>query len=146
MNYAKQQQQMRVQILHPHHHRHLTVNFWQAVLIGAMVLLGEVHTFWEGSTLTGKWIYVYPWSEGMNIQNYVKDNGVMIGWVLFCVFAYTLGKYPTRFSFWLLQLVIIWKIVNIPLYWYNYRTFGYGWVYFGLVVLGFFTWKFKRKQ
>ena len=113
-----------------------------------MVILGEVHTYWEGSTVTGKWIYKYPWSEGMNIQNYIKDNGVMIGWVLFCIFAYRLGKHPTRFSLWLLQLIILWKIINIPLYWYNYRTFGYGWVYFGLVAIGFITYqyKFNRKQ
>lgn len=113
-----------------------------------MVILGEVHTFWEASTVRVKWIYVYPWSDGMLIQNYVKDNGVMIGWILFLVFVYRLGKYPMKFSFWLLELIIIWKIVNIPLYWYNYRTFGYGWVYFGLVIVGFFTywWKFKRNQ
>lgn len=112
-----------------------------------MVILGEVHTFWEGSTITGKWIYNYPWSEGMNIQNYIKDNGVMIGWILFLVFVHRLGKRPTKFSFWLLELIILWKIINIPLYWYNYKTFGYGWVYIGLVVVGAITynWKVIRK-
>jgi hypothetical protein len=123
-------------------------NLWQTVLIMTMVLLGEVHTFWEHSTVRVKWIYVYPWSDGMLIQNYVKDNGVMIGWILFCVFAYRLGKHPTKYSFFLLGMVTLWKIINIPLYWYNYRTFGYGWVYFGLVAIGTFIywWQFKRKQ
>lgn len=145
---------MRGQILRLHPRRlpvmvdNRKYNVWQAVIVAVIVALGELHTFWERSTISGKWIYKYPWNEPIRLQNYIYDNSVMVSLVLYLLFAYRLGRNPTRFSFWLLELIILWKIVNIPFYWYNYRTFGYGWVYFGLVVIGSFTywWKFKRKQ
>ena len=83
----------------------------------------------------------------MRLQNYISDNANMVNMILYLVFAYRLGKRATRFSFWVLMLLIIWKFVNIPFYWYNYRTFGYGWVYIGLALIGTITyyWKFVRK-
>lgn len=108
-----------------------------------IVITAELHTFWERSSIAGKWIYDYPWSEPMRLQNYVNDNAGMVNWILISVFAFRLGKRPTAFSFWLLSLFIVWKCVNVPLYWYNYRTFGYGWVYVGLAALGAITYYLK---
>lgn len=121
-------------------------NIWQAVIMACIVVLGEVHTFWEKSDIAGKWIYDYPWEFPIRLQNYVSDNAGMINWILLSVFAYRLGKRPTNFSFWLLSLFIIWKAVNIPFYWYNYRTFGYGWVYVGLILVGALTYKRFNKR
>lgn len=114
--------------------------------MGLIVILGEVHTFWEKSSIAGKWIYIYPWRDPMRLQNYIYDNAVMINWLLISLYTYRIGKRPTAFSFWLLNLFIIWKFINIPLYWYNYRTFGYGWVYFGLVVVGLITYRMFVKK
>jgi hypothetical protein len=49
-------------------------NFWQAVIVVTIVALGELHTFWEKSTVAGKWIYVYPWKDPIRLQNYIYDN------------------------------------------------------------------------
>lgn len=135
--------------IHHHLHRRLPdmavsqsrYNLGQAIIMGSMVLLAEVHTFWEHSDIAGKWIYDYPWESPIRLQNYVSDNAGMINLLLISVFAYRIGKRPTNFSFWLLTLFIIWKAVNIPFYWYNYRTFGYGWVYIGLIITGALTYK-----
>lgn len=115
-------------------------NFWQAAIFCAILVLSELHTYWEHSTVVGKWILIYPWAEPIRLQNYIYDNSVMVNWILLSIFAYRHGKRPTQFGTWLLGIFIVWKIVNVPLYWYNYRTFGYGWVYFGLVVFGVLTY------
>lgn len=128
------------------HRRHLPrllmdkKNLWFWIIMALIVAISEVHTFWERSTITGKWIYVYPWATPLSLQQYVYQNSQMVNWVLFSIYAWKLGKHPSRIGFWLLGLFIVWKCVNIPFWWYNYRTFGYGWVYFGLVILGVITY------
>jgi hypothetical protein len=121
-------------------------NLWQALTMSAIVLLGELHTFWEHSSTYGKWILIYPWQHPIHIQNYIYENASMVNWVLFSTFAWRIGKSPTPFSFWLLGLFIVWKSVNIPFYWYNYRTFGYGWVYIGLIAIGIITYPYPKKR
>jgi len=119
-------------------------NLIQTLIIGATVLIGELHTFFEKSKVAGKWIYNYPLEYPIRLQNYVYDNGVMINLVLYFVFAYKLGKRPTMWTMFLVKMFLLWQIVDIPLYWYNYRTFGYGWVYFGLIVIGFISWNWQK--
>lgn len=123
----------------------IKIDFWQKLTISAIVLLGEIHVFWEHSSTSGKWIYIYPWENPLRLQDYIHQNASMINWILFSTFAYRLGKHPTRIGFWLLGLFIVWKSVNIPLFWYNYRTFGYGWVYIGLVIIGIITYPKKKR-
>src|SRR5574342_446019 len=139
---------MKALILQLHHRgRDMAVNktnISQATIMAFIVLLGEVHTFWERSCIYGRWIIKYPFDVSMHIQHYIKDNGVMLNWILLSVFAYRLGKKPTRFSFWLLSMFIVWKCINIPVYWYNYRTFGYGWVYVVVIVIGFISYNWKK--
>lgn len=72
----------------------------------------------------------------MEIQWYAKDNCEMLNWVIVSVIAYRfVRKYGNKLLTFIAGLYVGWRLIDIPLYWINYKTEYYGWVYIAMGVI-----------
>jgi hypothetical protein len=115
------------------------------VLYLITIPIGEIHTFWEHSKKQywGVLYKTFDWPYG--IQWYIKDNSEMLNWVIISIIGFRFArKVGNKLLTIIALLYVIWRIADIGLYWINYKTYGYGYVYIGLVVLGlviYIKWK-----
>lgn len=101
------------------------------LILWATLLLGELHTFWENSTKKENWIltrYVL-----MPIQWNVKlvtDEAVYI-----IIFAAMWFYRKNRVNDTTVLTFILFSIIDTGMYFYNYKTYGFGIVYVLFLVL-----------
>lgn len=109
----------------------------QFVLFIATIPIGEIHTFWEGTKKSWNHVLFYTFSFNYSLQWYIKDQCEMVKWVLVSIIIYRFSKFTQDkllISFALTY--VFWQFYDILMYWINYKTFGYGFVYLALLL----TW------
>lgn len=143
----------------------LFFKFWftQLLLLLSTVLIGELHTFWERSPIVYHGVLCYKFDWPCSIQWYIKDNGEMLNWVIVSWvvvrFAKKLRqvvidlnradlKVSSKIFLHVSKIYLAWRLFDIIMYWYNYKTYGYGFVYLAAVIVGVITYhiKWKRKR
>lgn len=110
------------------------------------IILGEVHTFWERSKLVYEnWVlfnYV-PMSVQWNIKTAVDQ----LNFILYFVATFYYGRYPNRVNMTTVRTFICFMIIDTGMYFYNYKTVNYGYVYFLLALIwaAMYYWPIVRK-
>lgn len=119
--------------------QHLTT-----ILFSLSLLVGEIHTFWEGKTVViQNWILnVY---RPMAVQWNVKFVCMQATALLIAIGFYYYRS--NRLNRTAVVSLVMYQIVDTLLYFYNYKLNGYGWIYIGVVAFGiiYYNWQFKRK-
>lgn len=116
-------------------------------LLAATILIGELHTFWERSSLqVSNWIifrYV-PMSLQWNIKFAADELNPILYFIAFLLY----GKYPNRVNKTTVKTFIWFCTIDAGLYFLNWKTFSYGYMYVALIIIWFVTyhWKYKKKR
>lgn len=94
------------------------------------IYLGEVHTFWEKQNppVIQNWIWRKP--TPMSIQWNVKQAVDQLNYIL--VFVAALLYRKNKVNRTTLKAFIFYCSVDTLMYFYNYKTFDYGYVYLGV--------------
>lgn len=101
------------------------------------VPIGELHTFWERSTKAYNGVLFKTFDYPLPIQWYVKDNCEMLNWIIISLIGFRFAKkYGNKLLIFVALLYMVWRIADVPLYWINYKTSGYGYVYIALALIG----------
>lgn len=107
------------------------------ILLTATILIGELHTFWEGNTTVQNWIVnAY---RPMTIQWNVKFLSQEV-----CIFAYFLAwilYHPNRVNRTTVLAFAWLSVFNIFLYLYNYKLGGFGAIYFWYAAFWILSYK-----
>lgn len=109
------------------------------LLMAATMPIGEIHTFWEKSASQPvNWIiskYV-PMPVQWNIK-FVSDQLNM----MLIMLAFFLYKgYSNKVNDTTVLTFLIFSVVDTLMYFYNYKTYGYGITYFGIASLWFLVY------
>ncbi len=101
------------------------------LILAATLLIGEIHTFWErGIQVKQNWIITRY--EPMTIQWNVKFVGEELNWLLFTIAMLFYGRYPNRVNRITVGIFIATATLDIVLYFWNFKTVNYHYVYFGM--------------
>lgn len=118
--------------------------YLSTILIGISLFVGEVHTFWEGGAVrTQNWILKVerPMALQWNIK-YVcmQAQGIIIAFAL-------LYYHRNRINNTVAAAFVFYNIADTVLYFYNYKLYGYGYVYLLIVLFGiiYYYWQFNKK-
>ena len=108
------------------------MNIRTTIIIWVSLLVGELHTLWEGTTEQANWILTrsVPMSVQWNVK-YATDE------VWFILMALAILNYqPNRINRTTVITYTVYCILDLFYYFYNYKQEGYGWVYTVVLV----TW------
>jgi|GEM_PF-3033726 len=109
------------------------------ILLASTFLIAEIHTFWERSSIAPvNWIYARE--VPMSVQWNIKLAGLQL---IYIIYGLALLCYvPNRVNRTTAITFTIFCVVDTALYFYNYKTFNYGYVYFfvALFWLVLFYW------
>lgn len=110
-------------------------------ILGILMLLSELHTFWKGDKRIVNWIWAID--RKMEIQWNVKYLvgeiwfiGIMAAWLLYV---------KNRINYTTIVAYLIWFICDLGMYFYNYKTGGYWKVYYWIVPIWIITYLWKGK-
>lgn len=111
--------------------------WWTTILLTVTIFVGELHTFWEGSAgRVQNWIIAAdrPMPLQWNIK-YLTDE---VSWLLvaLAVFLYI----PTRVNKTVSASFIFYQVLSLGLYFYNFKTYGFGFIYLATGVFGIAAW------
>lgn len=115
------------------------------ILLALSFIVAEIHTFWHNDSTVENWILGVdrPMPRNWNIK-YAGDQAVwiLVGIAMFC-YGYS-RNLANRTS---VTVFLIWCVADTCLYFYNFKTFGYGIIYWALLamwLLLFWVGKHKR--
>lgn len=114
-------------------------------ILALSILIGEVHTFWEGRSqepIDLIWVRdVY-----MPIQWYIKLIGLQVNYTLYFLALYLYGE--NRINRASAVAFILFSLVDTLMFFYNYKTYGYGSAYFILLILWIsaYLWQTPRRK
>ena len=114
------------------------------LILASTLIIGEVHTFWEkGSQDKVNWIInsYQPMTMQWNVKFLCDEINVILYFVAF----YLYGKYPNRTNKATVLSFLFLAIVDMALYFWNFKTIDYHYVYFCLAVCGWMIYKFGIK-
>ena len=105
-------------------------------IIAATIAIGEIHTFWERSSHKPvSWILKRD--VPLTIQWNIKNITDMVNWILIVV-AMMLYR-PTRENRITAWFYLVFCLLDMVMYFYNYKTYNYHVVYFIMgISWGFF--------
>lgn len=102
------------------------------ILLSLTLFIGEVHTYWEGRPLRPQnWIWKV--SREMPLQWNIKLASVQLNMIL--IFLAFLLYVPNRVNKATAVTFFWFAVLDTVLYFYNYKTFGYGYLYLVLAVI-----------
>lgn len=112
------------------------------ILLTASVLIGEVHTFWEKLPVKQQnWILTID--RTMAVQWNVKFVSLQVNYILIAVALMYYHK--NRLNVTAAAVFVLFQVADFLLYFYNYKTAGYGFIYIGLAAFGFIHYKWINK-
>lgn len=118
--------------------------YLSTLLLASTLIIGEIHVLWEGGAArVQNWIWRVP--VPMPLQWNIKYVCDQVNWIIVAIAIY---KYtPSRVNKSAAATYIMFQITDTLLYFYNYKTYGYGWVYLWLILFGtvFYHWNCKMK-
>lgn len=121
-------------------------------------IIGELHTKWEYRSewkdVNGKWVYMsyvddtwvvlptenwiineyFPLIRQTNVKNALDQVNYILYFTAFLVFAVSL-KQRNRINYTTITVFLLFMIVDALMYFWNYKTWHYGFVYFGLILV-----------
>ena len=100
-------------------------------ILALTIMLGELHTFWEkGEQHVENWIVeeYRPMTVQWNVKYAIDELNPILYFVAMFLFVPNRVNKTTVLSF------ILFASVDTLSYFYNYKTYGYGWMYFLLVI------------
>lgn len=102
------------------------------ILLISTFLIGELHTFWEkASQAPVNWIYAV--SRPMCVQWNVKYLSEELNWLLVAL-ALLLYR-SNRVNRSAAIAYVFYRCADVALYLYNYKTFGYGFLYMAIALV-----------
>lgn len=112
------------------------------ILLSLTLFIGEVHTYWEGRPLRPQnWIWKV--SREMPLQWNIKYASDQLSFILialaFVVYVPNRVNKATAIAFF------YFAVLSGFLYFYNYKTLGYGWIYICFVIVWFLAF-FRHKN
>lgn len=103
------------------------------ILFALSLAIGEVHTFWEGKKVViENWVLTEY--RPMAVQWNVKFVCMQATALLIALGVYTYKENPVNRT--AAACLVVYEIADTLLYFYNYKLYGYGWVYIGLAAFG----------
>jgi hypothetical protein len=113
------------------------------LILALTIFIGELHTFWERSSYEAvNWIWKR--STPMALQWNIKFVALQVNYVLWFIAAYYYGKYPNRGNKTTVITFIWLAVLDMGMYFYNYKTQYFGSVYLWLVVIWLLTYYWKN--
>ncbi len=102
------------------------------LLVVISMFLGELHTFWEREPLRPQnWIYAV--SREMPLQWNIKFAADQLAYLMIAI-AFLLFV-RNRVNMATATALTVFAVLNLGMYFYNYKTFGYGWLYIAFVIV-----------
>lgn len=114
-----------------------------SILLMLSLLLGEVYTLFKTPYPNKKsWFLLHPidpYTQKEVVQSvtwYVKDTAEGLIWIIFLLVWYMREKKRSRFWKWLILLFLLFRIVDLLVYWLNHRHAGiiYGVCYLTIII------------
>lgn len=114
------------------------------LLLASTFFIAELHNFWAGDPRMQNWIVAAY--KPMTIQWNVKYASDQLNWILiiFAMFLYGFPFSRNRFNHEIVIIYLAWVIFDTVLYFYNFKTVGYGVVYLclgAIIALVHYLWK-----
>lgn len=99
------------------------------LILASTLAIGEIHTFWEKAPeRLENWIITRY--EPMTIQWNVKMALDELNVILYFIAAWLFGKFPNNVNRVTIIIFIALAIVDAGLYFWNFKTINYHYVYF----------------
>lgn len=111
-----------------------------SMILAATLPLGELHTFWERDTRVQNWIL--DRTVPMTIQWNVKYLTDQVWWIL--VFIAMLLYVENRINKATALSFLVFSVLDLFMYIYNFKTYDYGYVYFIIAIIWIIFYKWKR--
>lgn len=105
-----------------------------SLILASTLLIGEIHTFWEKAPVRYENWIIHAYKP-MTVQWNVKFVGEEVNWILFMVAMWYFGRYPNRVNKITVRVFIAVAIVDLGLYFWNFKTVDYHYVYFCMVIV-----------
>jgi hypothetical protein len=111
------------------------------------LLIGEIHTFWEKRSQEPIDL-IWASDIFMSRQWYAKLIGLQINYTLYFFALYLYGGYSNRVNRSSAVAFILFSLVDTLMFFYNYKTYGYGLAYFILLILWIsaYLWQTPRRK
>lgn len=113
-----------------------------AIILILSVAITVIHRIWNSAPVN-KVNWFINSSKSQDVQWYIKDNfdmlsGIMVMWVV-----YSLSKKVSQKLSNIALVILIYKVIGVFGYWYNFNTFDYIYVLF-IVPFGLILILFKK--
>lgn len=112
------------------------------------LLIGELHTYWEkGVQHVQNWIIARD--VPMSIQWNVKLATDQLNYILYFIAAFYYGKTLNLVNKSTVLSFIALSVIDTCMYFYNYKTYGFGIVYIlyvclWIIIFYYLSWKKKK--
>lgn len=114
------------------------------ILIMASMLLAELHTFWPSGGEPENWIWrnYIPMSVRWNVKYLSNEMWPILIFVSLLLYKKNKINYTTILA------GLVWCILDVMMYLYNYKTTGYWKVYFWIVPIWIimYLWKGRKQE
>lgn len=115
------------------------------LILAGTLFIGELHTFWEKSPET-KLNWIITRYEPMTMQWNVKMVCDELNVILYFIAMWFFAKYPNRLNKTVVSMFIGLAIMDMAIYFWNFKTVNYHYVYFGMALLLLFIFRKNIKQ
>lgn len=111
-----------------------------SIILALTLFIGEIHTFWEKAP-PRKENWILDSYQPMTIQWNVKMVAEEIIVVLYFIAMWLFWMYPNRVNKTSVKTFIVLALADLGLYFWNFKTINFHYVYFGLVAVWIILYK-----
>lgn len=110
------------------------------ILLSCTVLIGELHNFWSDNAQVQNWIVANPrpmliaWNVKY-LTNQITPILYFLAWILYRA---------NRVNLTTIKCFLVFSVFDTILYFYNFKTYGYGGVYVWLIAIWAAMYNFRR--
>lgn len=115
---------------------------YAVILLSAIAITG-IHRFWNNAPVNSVNWFIIGEKE-QDVQWYIKDSFEMIGGIMTVYVLWKLAQMQSKRLSDVVQLIMIYKVMNFAGYWINFNTYDYFFI-IAIIPIGLILILLKRK-